>query len=138
GLASGPGIVRLAARLGARDQHGRTPADGHGLPRAAAAGDDAAAEAYRIAGFATGRVVRGVLNVLGAEVVALTGGVTEAESRGRAAHEARLAHGAMDVVAETPMLPARAGSHAALLGAAARPRHLSATGPPPITGPPTL
>src|SRR5699024_8738537 len=38
GLASGPGIVRLAARLGARDQHGRTPADGHALARAAAAG----------------------------------------------------------------------------------------------------
>src|SRR5690625_7142167 len=50
GLASGPGIVRLAARLGARDQHGRTPADGHALARAAAAGDDAAAAAYRIAG----------------------------------------------------------------------------------------
>jgi len=127
GLASGPGIVRLAARLGARDQHGRTPADGHALARAAAAGDDAAAEAYRIAGFATGRVVGGVLNVLDAEVVALTGGVTEAESPWRTALDAGLAHDAMDVVAETPMLPARAGSHAALLGAAARARDLSAT-----------
>src|SRR5699024_3253141 len=176
GLASGPGIVRLAARLGARDQHGRTPADGHALARAAAAGDDAAAEAYRIAGFATGRagllgvrasapgiarraprraararqgrpaaagpplaraaaagddaaaeayrfagfapgrVVGVVLNVLDAEVVALTGGVTEAESPWRTALDAGLAHDAMDVVAETPMLPARAGSHAALLG----------------------
>src|SRR5699024_79933 len=123
----GPGMVRRAARLGARDQHGRTPADGHALARAAAAGDDAAAEAYRIAGFATGRVVGGVLNVLDAEVVALTGGVTEAESPWRTALDAGLAHDAMDVVAETPMLPARAGSHAALLGAAARARDLSAT-----------
>src|SRR5699024_2199784 len=102
GLASGPAIVRLAARLGARDQHGRTPADGHALACAAAAGEDAAAEAYRIAGFATGRVVGGVLNVLDAEVVALTGGVSEAESPWRTALDAGLAHDAMDVVAETP------------------------------------
>src|SRR5690625_1481168 len=127
GLASGPGIVRLAARLGARDQHGGAPVDGHSLARAAAAGDEAAAEAYRIAGFATGRVVGGVLNVLDAEVVALTGGVTEAAGPWRTALDAGLAHDAMDVVAETPMLPARAGSRAALLGAAARARDLLAT-----------
>lgn len=127
GLASGPGIVRLAARLGARDQDGGVPADGHALARAAAAGDEAAAEAYRIAGFATGRVVGGLLNVLDAEVVALTGGVTEAEGPWRAALDAGLAHDAMDVVAAAPVLPARAGSHAALLGAAARARDLPAT-----------
>src|SRR5699024_6250002 len=129
GLASGPGIVRLAARLGARDQHGRTPADGHALARAAAAGDDAAAEAYRIAGFATGRVVGGVLNVLDAEVVALTGGVTEAESPWRTALDAGLAHDAMDGVAEAPVPPAPARRHARPAGAGRRGRAPDAAGP---------
>lgn len=127
GLASGPGIVQLAARLGARDQGGGTPADGHALARAAAAGDEAAAEAYRIAGFATGRVIGGALNILDTEVVALTGGVTEVPGPWREALDDGLAHEAMDVVADTPVLPARAGSHAALLGAAARACGLPAT-----------
>lgn len=116
GLASGPGIVRLAARLGAD----ASLADGRALAAAAAAGDEVAREAYRLAGFATGRVIGGLLNVLDPEVVALTGGVHRA---GPVWHEALahgIAHDAMDVVADTPVLPASAGEHAALLGAAAR------------------
>ncbi|MDN5688833.1 MAG: ROK family protein [Brachybacterium sp.] len=116
GLASGPGIVRLARRLGADP----ALADGHALARAARDGDRTACEAYRIAGVATGRTVGGLLNVLDAEVVALTGGVSEAESLWRDAVSEGIAHDAMDVVADTPVLAARAGNHAALLGAAAR------------------
>lgn len=116
GLASGPGIVRLARRLGADSQ----VTDGHALARAARSGDAAAREAYRLAGFATGRVIGGLLNTLDAEVVALTGGVAEVGSPWREALRAGVAHDAMDVVASTPLLPASAGSHAALLGAAAR------------------
>ncbi|GAA1490185.1 ROK family protein [Brachybacterium sacelli] len=116
GLASGPGIVGLAGRLGADV----AITDGHGLARAAREGGEAAREAYRLAGFATGRALGGLLNVLDAEVVALTGGVSEAESPWRDAVADGLAHDAMDVVADTPVLSARAGTHAALLGAAAR------------------
>ncbi|GAA1484277.1 ROK family protein [Brachybacterium fresconis] len=116
GLASGPGIVRLARRLGADP----APADGHALARAARGGDRTACEAYRIAAVATGRTIGGLLNVLDAEVVALTGGVSEAESLWRDAVSEGIAHDAMDVVADTPVLAARAGNHAALLGAAAR------------------
>ena len=126
GLASGPGIVQLAVRLGARDEAGSAPGDGHALARAAATGDPGALEAYRIAGYATGRVIGGVLNTLDAEVVALTGGVTEAAGPWREALSEGLAHDAMDVVAATPVLPANAGTHAALLGAAARARDYTA------------
>ncbi|GAA4530012.1 ROK family protein [Brachybacterium paraconglomeratum] len=116
GLASGPGILQLASRLGA------DPAltGGRALAAAANAGDTAAREAYRIAGLATGRVIGALLNVLDPEVVALTGGVHGAGAPWRDAVNAGIAQEAMDVVAATPVLPASAGEHAALLGAAAR------------------
>jgi len=124
GFASGPGIVQLAHRVRAEsgDDAG-VPAseitDGHGLARAALEGDAAALEAYWLAGFATGRVIGGLLNVLDAEVVALTGGVSEADGPWGDAVRQGIAQEAMDVVAATPVLPASAGTHAALLGAAA-------------------
>jgi glucokinase len=116
GLAAGPGIVQLAHRLGAE------PAlrDGRALATAASAGDRAAREAYRVAGFATGRVIGALLNVLDPDVVAVTGGVAEAGGPWYDALTRGIRQEAMDVVADTPVLPATAGSHAALLGAAAR------------------
>ncbi|MGO1259728.1 MAG: ROK family protein, partial [Brachybacterium sp.] len=71
GLASGPGILQLATRLGADS----SLSDGRALAAAAIAGDATALEAYRVAGIATGRVIGALLNVLDPEVVALTGGV---------------------------------------------------------------
>ena len=148
GFASGPGIVQLARRLRAealtpeeaigtgptgsdgshrldrrRGDVGPTSpayADGHDLARAAHDGDPVALEAYRLAGFATGRVIGGLLNVLDAEAVALAGGVSDADGPWSDAVRQGIAHDAMDVVAATPVLPAEAGAHAALLGAAAR------------------
>ena len=117
GLAAGPGIVRLAERLGARDV-----GTGHDLARLAEQGDHAALEAYRVAGHATGRVIGGVLNLLDVDVVALTGGVASAAPIWREALHEGVAADAMDVVAATPVLPAAAGTHAALLGAAAAAR----------------
>lgn len=116
GLASGPGIVQLAARLGA-DPSLR---DGRALAAAAAAGDEIALEAYRVAGLATGRVIGALLNVLDPELVALTGGVPESGAPWHDAVRAGIAREAMDVVATTPVMAATAGGHAALLGAAAR------------------
>ncbi|ATG52762.1 hypothetical protein CFK38_15410 [Brachybacterium vulturis] len=116
GLASGPGIVRLARRLGAD----ASVHDGHSLAAAAAAGASPALTAYRTAGLATGRVIGGLLNVLDPEVVALTGGVAEVGGAWHEAVRCGIAQEAMDVVADTPVLSATAGSHAALLGAAAR------------------
>ena len=117
GLASGPGIVRLAARLGAEP----TARDGRELAAAAARGEPAALEAYRLAGRATGRVLGALLNVLDPDAVALTGGVADADVPvWHEALHAGIAVEAMDVVAATPVLAASAGSHAALLGAAVR------------------
>lgn len=116
GLASGPGMVQLAHRLGA-DASVR---DGRALAAASAAGEGPAREAHRIAGLATGRVIGGLLNVLDPEVVTLAGGATESGETWREAVTRGIAQETMDVVARTPVLPATAGSHAALLGAAAR------------------
>ncbi|ATG55550.1 hypothetical protein CFK41_12790 [Brachybacterium ginsengisoli] len=116
GLASGPGIVRLAHRLGA----GTALRDGRALAAAAQAGESGAREAYRIAGAVTGRVLGALLNVLDPEIVTVTGGVAEAPGPWREALADGIRQEAMDVVADTPVLSATAGSHAALLGAAAR------------------
>ena len=117
GLASGPGILRLAARLGAS----AAPHDGRELAAAAARGEPTALEAYRLAGHATGRVLGALLNVLDSDAVALTGGVADADVPvWREALRAGIAAEAMDAVASTPVLAASAGSHAALLGAAVR------------------
>jgi glucokinase len=125
GLASGPGIVRLAAALGADP----APRDGRALAAAAARGERAAVEAYHRAGRAAGRVLGALMNVLDPEVVALTGGVADADvAVWREAVRDGIAQEAMDVVAATPVLPASAGSHAALLGAAVR---ALGTPPPP-------
>lgn len=116
GLASGPGILALARRLGADDA---SAVDGPSLAVAARAGIAPAVRAYEIAGRATGRVIGGLLNVLDPEVVALTGGVVDVGGAWRSALLEGIAEQAMDVVARTPIRDAAAGVHAALLGAAA-------------------
>ncbi|MBK0331094.1 ROK family protein [Brachybacterium sp. MASK1Z-5] len=116
GLASGPGILDLARRLGA---NAAQCADGPALATAARAADGPAREAYRLAGLATGRVIGSLLNVLDAETVALAGGVVGASEVWDDALRQGVAREAMDVVAATPVVRARAGSRAALLGAAA-------------------
>jgi glucokinase len=116
GLASGPGILGLAARLGAPSDQ---CADGRALAAAALAQEGPAREAYRVAGTATGRAIGFLLNVLDVRTVALAGGVVGASTVWDDALRAGLAREAMDVVADTPVVPAQAGSRAALLGAAA-------------------
>lgn len=126
GLASGPGILALARRLGAAGSDGTPVADGRALAALAVADPEGPeARAYTIAGRATGRVLGGALNLLDTDLVVLTGGVSAAHGMSgdgepwRRALDAGLAKEAMDVVAATPIVPARAGQHAALLGAAA-------------------
>ncbi|MSS45197.1 ROK family protein [Cutibacterium sp. WCA-380-WT-3A] len=116
GLASGPGILRLAKRLGVGSE---SCVDGPTLAAAAARGDHGAEEAYRLAGFATGRVIGGLLNTLDVDVVSLAGGVVDASALWMDAVRSGIMHDAMDVVASTPVVAAVRGSHAALLGAAA-------------------
>lgn len=116
GLASGPGILALAERLGAPTA---ALGSGRALARAAAAGDETALCAYAIAGRATGRMLGALLNVLDVDVVALTGGVSGVGPFWLDPLREGLAAESMDVVASVPVVPATAGVHAALLGAAA-------------------
>ena len=112
GIASGPGIhAGFLAREG-------VAADTREIAALAASGDARATAVIRGAGFATGRMIGGLLNVLNPEVVVLTGGVAEIGALWLDAVRAGVAHDAMDVAAATALLPATVGVEAALLGAA--------------------
>lgn len=115
GLASGPGILSIAERLGVEAQDRST---GPALTAAARAGNSLAQRAYEIAGRATGRAVGGLLNVLDVDLVAIAGGVANAYEGWLPALHRGVADSAMTVVASTPVVPAEQGSHAALFGAA--------------------
>lgn len=115
GFAAGPGILRLARRLGAPAE---TCVDGRTLTAAAEAADGPARRAYQQAGRATGRVIGSLLNTLDAEIVILSGGVAEAYDGWLDALRDGVAHDAMDVVVRTPVVRATHGAVAALLGAA--------------------
>lgn len=112
GIASGPGIhTGFLAREG-------FAADTREVAALAASGDAKAQAVIRGAGFATGRMIGGLLNVINPEVVVLTGGVAEIGELWLDAVRAGVAHDAMDVAAATALLPATVGVEAALLGAA--------------------
>ena len=112
GIASGPGIhAGFLAREG-------VAADTREIAALAAAGDQRASAVIRGAGFATGRVIGGLLNVLNPQIVVLTGGVAEIGELWLDAVRSGVTHDAMDVAAGTALVSATAGVEAALLGAA--------------------
>lgn len=113
GWASGPGILARFTRDGGRAQSTLEIAE------QARAGDDQACTVLRQAGLATGRALGGLLNVLDPAVVAVTGGVSGAGGIWWEALLEGVAHDAMDPVAATPIVRAKAGTSAALLGAVA-------------------
>ncbi|MBV7412531.1 ROK family protein [Dermabacteraceae bacterium TAE3-ERU27] len=113
GLASGPGIHALYTRRGGQ------AVDTKEVAARARDGERLAAEVLRLAGFATGRVIGGLLNVIDPAVVTLTGGVAQIGNLWRTAVLDGIEYDAMDVVMNTPVLDATAGVEAALLGAAA-------------------
>lgn len=112
GFASGTGIAAEYAR-----RHGQTLTTRE-IADAAASGQRVARDLMREAGFATGRVIGGALNLLDPAVVAITGGVSEAGAFWWDALRAGVAHDAMDVVAHVPVVLATGGNHAALVGVA--------------------
>lgn len=130
GLASGTGI--LAAYRRADTNLDRGP--GVGLPAGAAVdttydvarlardGQPTALAVLHRCGFATGRVVGGLLNVLDPAVVVIGGGVAEAGEPWWAALRDGVRAEAMDRTASTPLVPAQAAQGAALIGAAAAAR----------------
>ena len=115
GFASGPGIAAAYAR------HAGLPigsVETRDVAARAADGEETAAEVLTAAGFATGRIIGGLLNTFDPAAVAITGGVTATGPIWWQALRAGVRHDAMDPVSTTPVREATAGNHAALLGAA--------------------
>ncbi|MGX6403474.1 ROK family protein [Dermabacter hominis] len=116
GFASGPGIAAELTRRGIPAASTREVAD------LANDGSTIALETLMDAGRLTGRAIGDQLNVVDPHVVAITGGVASASGAAGDGWWASLREGvresAMDAVGNTPIVPASAGNHAALLGAA--------------------
>lgn len=116
GFASGPGIAAELTRRGIPAASTREVAD------LANDGSTIALETLIDAGRLTGRAIGDQLNVVDPHVVAITGGVASASGAAGDGWWASLREGvresAMDAVGNTPIVPASAGNHAALLGAA--------------------
>ena len=118
GLASGPGMLAAYQRAGGQARDTRE------VVARAEAGEVRAREVLRTCSFAIGRMIGGLLNVTDPEVVVLSGGMAQAgELWWQGVHDG-VAHEAIDLVADTAVLPATAGPDAALLGAA----HFARTG----------
>lgn len=111
-LASGPGMLAALRRAGG------TAAEPREVVAMAEGGDERAHTVLATCGFAIGRVIGGLLNVLDPEVVVLTGGMAGAGRRWWDAVGDGTGHDAMDAVANTPIVHATAGNDAALIGAA--------------------
>lgn len=112
GLASGPGTLSTYRRAGGE------AADTREVVARAEAGEELAGEVLRTCSFAVGRMIGGLLNVTDPEVVVVSGGMAGAGPLWWQGVHDGVAHEAIDLVAGTAVLPATAGSDAALLGAA--------------------
>ncbi|MCT2055162.1 ROK family protein [Dermabacter hominis] len=116
GFASGPGIAAELSRRGTPAASTREVAE------LANRGSKPALDTLIDAGRLTGRAIGDQLNIVDPHIVAITGGVASASGDAGDAWWAALREGvrdsAMDAVRNTPIVPASAGNHAALLGAA--------------------
>ncbi|MCS7220830.1 MAG: ROK family protein [Anaerolineae bacterium] len=114
-LASGPGLAAHYAR-----KHPGQAMSGEGVMAAAAAGDPAAVEIVRMAGHVLGNCVGWLVNVLDPEAIVVGGGLGLAgglywDSFVAAARQHIWADSSRDL----PILPAKLGVEAGLVGAAA-------------------
>jgi glucokinase len=100
------------------------------VARRAEAGDGAAAEVVEEGGGVLGQLLAGLVNAVDPEVVVAGGGVADPAGRYWAATERHFHRHLLPAVAGVPLLPARLGNDAVVVGAAelARP---SLPGPPP-------
>lgn len=113
-VASGSGIEAQFERATG------TQLSGAKIAQLADTTDPFASEAARVieaGGYALGRVIGGLLNTLDPELVVLSGSVTRAGNRWWEAVSAGVQRSAIDIVAETPVVPGLL-ANAALIGAA--------------------
>lgn len=115
-IGSGPALHRLFLA------HGGDPtcADTRDVVARAAAGDPIALRAVRDSATAVGRAVAGVVTVLDPDVVVVGGGLAEAGPVWWQPMEAALRAEVVDPLAALPIVPAKLGQLAAIVGAARR------------------
>jgi len=114
GIASGPGLYALYRRLGGSPDS----RDARDVVARAEVGEIVAVQAVATAATALGRAVGGLANVLDPEVVVVGGGLAGAGHAWWAAMESALRAELITPLVGLPVLPARLGTDAALIGAA--------------------
>jgi glucokinase len=125
-LASGPAITAAYRRRSANRQAG----DLRVVASQAGAGDLDAIEAIGDAATALGKVLAGLVNTIDPEAVVLGGGVARLGPVLWTPLTAAFRAGALPPTAQTPLLPAKLGPQAAIVGAASlvsRPERISPT-----------
>ena len=113
-IASGPAIREAYARLG-----GEQPAsDARAVFAHAGNGDPTAIQAVGMGAAAAGQAVGGLANILDPEVVVVSGGLSDAGAPWWRPMERALRAELLPALAGLPVLPAKLGNAAAMVGAA--------------------
>jgi glucokinase len=113
-IASGPAIREMYLRLG-----GTAPArDARDVFALAGTGDALAIKSLGLGAAAAGQAVGGLANILDPEVVVVTGGLSDAGAPWWRPMERALRAELLPALAGLPVLPARLGNAAAIVGAA--------------------
>ncbi|GAA3401814.1 ROK family protein [Pseudarthrobacter polychromogenes] len=113
-IASGPAIREAYVRLGGA----RSVADARAVFVLAGAGDATACEAVRRGSAAAGQAVGGLANILDPEVVVVSGGLSDAGAAWWGPMECALRAELLPTLSGLPVLPAKLGNTAAMVGAA--------------------
>lgn len=113
-IASGPAIREAYLRLGGETH---VP-DARAVFALAGTGDATAAAAVRLGAAAAGQAVGGLANILDPEVVVVSGGLADAGAPWRGPMERALRAELLPALSGLPVLPAKLGNTAAMVGAA--------------------
>jgi glucokinase len=113
-IASGPAIRETYLRLGGA----RSVADARAVFALAGTGDATAGEAVRLGSAAAGQAIGGLANILDPQVVVVSGGLSDAGAAWWAPMECALRAELLPTLSGLPVLPAKLGNTAAIVGAA--------------------
>lgn len=112
-IASGPAIREAYVRLGGQE----SASDARGVFALAAASDATAIKAVGMGAAAAGQAVGGLVNILDPEVVVVSGGLSDAGAPWWRPMERALRAELLPALAGIPVLPAKLGNAAAMVGA---------------------